>query len=72
MTEVNIFTYSSTNFINSHVGILYADEYDQLVDEWSKLADTEFAYNLANYVFSGADNVQWEQSGTGDIIVRLA
>ena len=72
MTEVNISTYSSIHFINSHVGLLYADEHDRLVDEWSKLADTEFAYNLANYVFSGADNVQWEQSANGDIIVRPA
>ena len=72
MTEDNVFTYSSTNFIDNHIGLLYADENEHLVDEWSKLADKEFAYNLANYIFTGAVNMWWEQTGKGDIIVRPA
>ena len=72
MTEDNVFRYSSTNFIDSHIELLFADENDHLIDEWSKLGDKEFAYNLANYIFSGAVNMWWEQTGKGDIIVRPA
>ena len=34
--------------------------------------DNIFAYNLANYVFSGTVNMWWEQTGNGDTIVRPA
>lgn len=72
MTEDNVFTYSSTKFIDNHIELLFADENDHLIDEWSKLTDKEFAYNLANYIFGGAINMWWEQSVKGDISVRPA
>lgn len=70
--EDNVFTYNSTKFIDNHIELLFADENDHLIDEWSKLTDKEFAYNLASYIFNGAVNMWWEQTGKGDIVVRPA
>ena len=72
IAEDNVFTYSSSKFIDNHIELLSDDGTDHLIDEWSKLTDKEFAYNLANYIFSGAINMWWEQTGRGDITVRPA
>lgn len=68
----NVFTYNSTKFIDNHIELLYADNNDHLIAEWSELTDHEFAHNLANYIFGGAINMWWEQNGKGDITVRPA